>query len=67
MIDLSTECKRFDPDGNYVRRWLPVLARLPAMYINAPWEAPEDVLDDAGAWMGLVFRGLISVTAPDAS
>ncbi len=50
MMDLDVESKRFDPDGNYVRRWLPVLARLPAKYIHAPWEAPEHVLDDAGGW-----------------
>lgn len=50
MMDLCAESKRFDPDGNYVRRWLPVLARLPAKYIHAPWEAPERVLDDAGGW-----------------
>lgn len=48
MMDLAAESKRFDPDGNYVRRWLPVLARLPAKYIHTPWEAPEHVLDDAG-------------------
>eukprot|EP00887_Chlorella_sp_A99_P005593 scaffold1.g5593.t1 len=55
MIDLATECKRFDPDGNYVRRWLPVLARLPARFIHAPWEAPEHVLDDAGVELGVNY------------
>ena len=29
MMDLHSEAKRFDPDGEYIRRWLPVLARLP--------------------------------------
>lgn len=48
MIDQPTEAKRFDPDGRYVRRWLPVLARLPAQWIHQPWLAPESVLADAG-------------------
>lgn len=48
MIDQPTEAQRFDPDGRYVRRWLPVLARLPAQWIHQPWLAPEHVLNDAG-------------------
>ena len=47
-IDQGSEAKRFDPEGHYVRRWLPVLARLPAKYIHQPWLAPEAVLADAG-------------------
>ena len=57
MIDLGTESKRFDPDGNYVRRWLPVLARLPAKYIHTPWEAPMQILDDAGEQAGAGRQG----------
>lgn len=34
MLDLKKESLRFDPDGNYVRRWLPVLARMPIKYIH---------------------------------
>jgi deoxyribodipyrimidine photo-lyase len=30
--------KRFDPDGSYVRRYVPELARVPNRYIHAPWE-----------------------------
>jgi deoxyribodipyrimidine photo-lyase len=29
--------ERFDPDGAYVRRWLPELARVPAPDVHAPW------------------------------
>lgn len=32
--------ERFDPEGRYVKRWLPELAELPAKSIHRPWEAP---------------------------
>ena len=32
--------KSCDPEGNYVRKWLPQLAGLPVEYIHCPWEAP---------------------------
>ncbi len=32
--------KKFDPDGNYVRRWIAELSPLPASVIHAPWELP---------------------------
>jgi deoxyribodipyrimidine photo-lyase len=44
--------RRFDPDGAYVRRWVPELARLPADYVQAPWEAPPEVLRQAAVELG---------------
>ena len=32
--------KACDPEGEYVRRWLPALAKLPVEFIHCPWEAP---------------------------
>ncbi|KAM7518572.1 hypothetical protein LguiB_017534 [Lonicera macranthoides] len=43
---------KFDPNGEYVRRWLPELARLPTNWIHHPWNAPESVLQAAGIELG---------------
>ena len=40
--------EKFDPEGNYVRRWVPELARLPDAWIHQPWQAPAAVLAAAG-------------------
>ncbi|XP_050377052.1 cryptochrome-1 isoform X2 [Argentina anserina] len=43
---------KFDPQGEYVRRWLPELSRLPTDWIHHPWNAPESVLQAAGIELG---------------
>lgn len=40
--------ERFDPRGDYVRRWVPELARVPERWIHRPWEAPVPELERAG-------------------
>jgi deoxyribodipyrimidine photo-lyase len=44
--------QKFDPDGHYVRAWVPEIAALPARYIHAPWLAPPPVLASAGLRLG---------------
>jgi deoxyribodipyrimidine photo-lyase len=40
--------EKFDPDGRYVRQWVPEIAALPDAYIHKPWTAPEAVRLAAG-------------------
>jgi deoxyribodipyrimidine photo-lyase len=47
-----TQGQRFDPDGEYVKHWLPSLRNLPAAHLHAPWEAPAEVLRAAGISLG---------------
>jgi deoxyribodipyrimidine photo-lyase len=44
--------ERFDPLGEYVRRWVPELARVPAACVHKPWEMPPDVQRAAGCIVG---------------
>jgi len=44
--------ERFDPDGSYIRRWVPELSGLAAEWIHQPWAAPREVLDGAGVALG---------------
>ena len=47
--------KRFDPDGEYIRQYIPELKELPSRYIHEPWEAsvsldyPDPIVDHAAA------------------
>lgn len=47
-----TQGKKFDPEGLYVKKWLPQLAGLPPHYRHEPWNAPEVVLQEAGIVLG---------------
>jgi deoxyribodipyrimidine photo-lyase len=47
--------RKFDPDGNYVRRWCPELARLPDADIQAPFDAAPATLAQAGVRLGETY------------
>ena len=44
--------EKFDPDGDYVRRWIPELDRMPKRFVHRPWEAPVAQLREAGVKLG---------------
>uniref|UniRef100_A0A667ZWP0 Cryptochrome circadian regulator 3b n=1 Tax=Myripristis murdjan TaxID=586833 RepID=A0A667ZWP0_9TELE len=44
--------RRIDPNGDYIRRYLPVLRDFPAKYIYDPWNAPEEVQHSAHCIIG---------------
>lgn len=50
-----TQGERFDPNGDYVRRWVPELADLPTPVIHQPWKASADVLRRGGVELGVTY------------
>jgi deoxyribodipyrimidine photo-lyase len=44
--------KKYDPEGAYVRRWVPELAHVPDRFIHEPWKMPADVQREAGCIIG---------------
>lgn len=47
-----TQGEKFDKQGEYVRRWVPEIAELPNKYLHKPWEAPKNILEQAGVVLG---------------
>ncbi|RAJ44854.1 deoxyribodipyrimidine photo-lyase [Kitasatospora sp. SolWspMP-SS2h] len=41
VLNPLTQADRYDPSGDYVRRWLPELADLPGREIHRPWQSPH--------------------------
>jgi deoxyribodipyrimidine photo-lyase len=52
VFNPMTQGQKFDPKGDYVRRWVPELANLPSRYIHEPWNAPPLELAAAGVALG---------------
>ncbi|CAG2063880.1 unnamed protein product, partial [Timema podura] len=44
--------RRLDPDGEYVRRYIPELRNFPVEYLYEPWKAPLEVQKKAGCIIG---------------
>ncbi len=47
--------RKFDPDGAYIRRFVPEIAKLPNQYLFSPWSAPTAVLQTAGVTLGASY------------
>ena len=46
---------KFDPNGNYTRKFIPELNKVPVKYLYNPWNAPEDILLEAGVILGVNY------------
>jgi deoxyribodipyrimidine photo-lyase len=50
-----TQGEKFDPKGDYVRRFVPELSKMPDDYIHHPWDAPPMMLKAAGVELGKTY------------
>ncbi|SMC64384.1 deoxyribodipyrimidine photo-lyase [Rhizobium sp. RU36D] len=50
-----TQGEKFDPEGAYVRRFVPELKDMPGKFIHRPFEAPLTVLKEAGVSLGKTY------------
>ena len=46
---------KYDSDGSYTRRFVPELKDLPNKYLFCPWEAPSEILKNAGVELGASY------------
>ena len=55
IFNPTTQGMKFDPDGVYIRTWVPELAGLPSRWIHQPWDAPPPVLTEAHVRLGETY------------
>ncbi len=55
IFNPTSQAKKYDPDGSFVRRWLPELSRVPTKYVHEPWLMPGDVQRESGCLIGQDF------------
>src|SRR5690606_15030589 len=51
-----TQSEKFDPDGKFIRRYLPQLARLSNKHVHAPWKLAATELQNADIVLGSGYR-----------
>lgn len=50
-----TQSEKFDPEGIYIKKYVPELTLLPTKYLFDPWLAPEEVLQNAKIKIGIDY------------
>ncbi|NTV68902.1 MAG: deoxyribodipyrimidine photo-lyase [Azonexaceae bacterium] len=54
-----TQSERFDPDGKFIRRYVPELAKVANKYIHAPWQMGRIEQESIGVVIGRDYPGPI--------
>jgi len=55
IFNPATQGTRFDPQGDYTRKYVPELAALPDKWLFNPWDAPQTVLKEANVTLGETY------------
>jgi deoxyribodipyrimidine photo-lyase len=46
------QSKKFDPEGSFIKRWIPELAAVPARFVHTPWEMDAKKQQQSGCIIG---------------
>ena len=57
LFNPVTQQEKYDPDGDYVRRWVPELAKVPDEHLAEPWKMDDDEQEQAGCVIGRDYPG----------
>jgi deoxyribodipyrimidine photo-lyase len=52
LYNPSTQQENYDPNGDYVRRYVPELSKVPNKYLSQPWTMPGNVQEEADCIIG---------------
>ncbi|HEX4465674.1 MAG TPA: deoxyribodipyrimidine photo-lyase [Solirubrobacteraceae bacterium] len=52
IFNPALQQQRFDPDGSYVRRYLPALREVPDLHLGEPWRMPDELQRSIGCVIG---------------
>ncbi|MBP9776703.1 MAG: deoxyribodipyrimidine photo-lyase [Alphaproteobacteria bacterium] len=55
IFNPTLQSQKFDPEGTYIKQWIPELQALDSVYIHSPWQASPEVLERAGIQLGTTY------------
>ena len=50
-----TQGKKFDPEGEYIKKYVPELKNIPHKYLYTPWECPSEILSEINLKLGVDY------------
>ncbi|MFY9615744.1 MAG: FAD-binding domain-containing protein, partial [Candidatus Dormiibacterota bacterium] len=65
-LDPQQQGETLDPEGEYVRRWVPELSQVPAGHVHRPWAMSQEMQAAAGCRVGIDYpRPIVPLAEPD--
>ena len=52
VFNPALQARKFDPEGQYIHRWVPELGKIPAPQVLEPWKLTCDDRQKMGLWLG---------------
>ena len=62
-VDAAFTC---DPKGDFIRKWIPTLNKVPEKFIHSPWNCPPGILAKAGVIIGENYPARILTNLEEA-